>query len=217
MDEVDAFPYRGNAVLKQIAMHACIHQKIYLTATPDEAMLEDVKAGKLPLVELFQRPHGHPLVVPEVKIAPIFVQLLYLYKFLAQEHKEQHPSLIFVPTIALAKQCTLLFRLFFRCTSFTSQTPNKEVILQKFHERHYECLFATTVLERGISIKGIDVVIFQADHGVFNEASLIQMIGRVGRSIEQPTGKGIFLAQKKNREIERCVRALQKMNEEVAG
>ena len=145
------------------------------------------------------------------------MQLLYLYKFLAQEHKEQHSSLVFVPTIALAKQCTLLFRLFFRCTSFTSQTPNKEVILQRFHERQYECLFATTVLERGITIKGIDVVIFQADHGVFNEASLIQMIGRVGRSIEQPTGKGIFLAQKKNREIERCVRALQKMNAEVAG
>ena len=40
MDEVDAFPYRGNAILQQIAMHACIHQKIYLTATPDESMLE---------------------------------------------------------------------------------------------------------------------------------------------------------------------------------
>ena len=36
MDEVDAFPYRGNAVLKQIAIHACIGSRLYLTATPDE-------------------------------------------------------------------------------------------------------------------------------------------------------------------------------------
>ncbi|MCB7430269.1 helicase, partial [Erysipelatoclostridium ramosum] len=83
---------------------------------------------------------------------------------------------------------------------------------KKFHAHHYECLIATTVLERGITIKGIHVVIYQADHPVFNEASLIQMIGRVGRNIEMPTGRGLFLCTKKTRDIERCIRALQLMN-----
>ena len=32
MDEVDAFPYRDNALLEAIAMHACIGQKLMLTA-----------------------------------------------------------------------------------------------------------------------------------------------------------------------------------------
>ena len=103
-------------------------------------------------------------------------------------------------------------RILFRCTSFTSKTVDKEAVLKKFHAHHYECLIATTVLERGITIKGIHVVIYQADHPVFNEASLIQMIGRVGRNIEMPTGRGLFLCTKKTRDIERCIRALQLMN-----
>ena len=35
MDEVDAFPYRGNEVLQAIAQHACRGVMVYLTATPD--------------------------------------------------------------------------------------------------------------------------------------------------------------------------------------
>ena len=66
--------------------------------------------------------------------------------------------------------------------------------------------------ERGITIKGVHVVIFHADHIVFQEASLIQMIGRVGRNIEMPTGKGLFLCTRKTKDIERCVCALKKMN-----
>lgn len=82
MDEVDAFPYRGNAVLKQIAIHACIGNRLYLTATPDEEMLSDVKQGKLQMVELFQRPHGYPLIVPDVKAALPSIQLYQLIRFL---------------------------------------------------------------------------------------------------------------------------------------
>lgn len=55
-------------------------------------------------------------------------------------------------------------------------------------------------------------MIYHADHPVFNEASLIQMIGRVGRNIEMPTGKGLFLCTRKTRDIERCIQALQRMN-----
>lgn len=212
MDEVDAFPYRGNAVLKQIAMHACIGNRLYLTATPDEEMLSDVKQGRLQMVELFQRPHGYPLIVPDVKAALPSIQLYFLIRFLKQQKREGAQTLVFMPTIALAEQLSRWLRVLFRCTSFTSKTQDKEKILKKFHEKRYECLIATTVLERGITIKGVHVVIYHADHPVFNEASLIQMIGRVGRNIEMPTGKGLFLCTRKTRDIERCIRALQIMN-----
>lgn len=212
MDEVDAFPYRGNAVLKQIAMHACIGNFMYLTATPDEEMLQEVQNGTLALVELFQRPHGHPLIVPHIKIGTPSLQLLYLMQFLYKQKKEKKQTLVFVPTIAMAQIMSRWLHTLFRCTSFTSKTKDKEKILKLFHEHRYQCLIATTVLERGITIKGVHVVIYQADHPVFNEASLIQMIGRVGRNIEMPTGKGLFLCTKKTRDIDRCVRALQRMN-----
>lgn len=212
MDEVDAFPYRGNDVLKHIATHACIGNRLYLTATPDEEMLSEVKKGNLQMVELFQRPHGYPLIVPKVRTALPSMQLLFLIRFLKEQHKEHAQTLVFVPTIALAEKMSHWLRILFRCTSFTSKTVDKEAVLKKFHAHHYECLIATTVLERGITIKGIHVVIYQADHPVFNEASLIQMIGRVGRNIEMPTGRGLFLCTKKTRDIERCIRALQLMN-----
>lgn len=183
-----------------------------MTATPDEEMLSDVKQGKLQMVELFQRPHGYPLIVPDVKAALPSIQLYQLIRFLKRQKKEAAQTLVFVPTIALAEQMSRWLRIVFRCTSFTSKTKDKEKILKRFHEKRYECLIATTVLERGITIKGVHVVIYHADHPVFNEASLIQMIGRVGRNIEMPTGKGLFLCTRKTRDIERCIQALQRMN-----
>ena len=212
MDEVDAFPYRGNIVLKQIAEHACTGEKVYLTATPDEEMLENVRLGNLAMVELFQRPHGYPLIVPDVIAGAPFIQTLLLHRFLFVQKKEKAQTLVFVPTIQMAESLNFWLRFLFRSTSFTSKTKDKEIILKKFHEKKYECLIATTVLERGITIKGVHVVIFHADHIVFQEASLIQMIGRVGRNIEMPTGKGLFLCTKKTKDIERCVCALKKMN-----
>ena len=89
MDEVDAFPYRGNAILKAIAMHACVGEKIYLTATPDDEMRKEVSAHHLNMVELFQRPHGYPLIVPEVKRGYSWMQITYLLLFL----KSPRPSL----------------------------------------------------------------------------------------------------------------------------
>lgn len=212
MDEVDAFPYRDNEVLEHIAMHACIGEKIFLTATPDDEMKKACACGILQKVELFQRPHGYPLIVPEIRRGTKVMQYFYLIQFLYRQRSTQKQTLVFVPTIHLAKCLTLGIKWLFKCTSFTSQTADKEGVIQKFHQKDYECLISTTVLERGITIKGIYVVILQADHVVFNEASLIQMIGRVGRNIEMPTGKGLFLCTRKTKDITNCIQALQMMN-----
>ena len=213
MDEVDAFPYRGNAILKAIAMHACVGEKIYLTATPDDEMRKEVSAHHLNMVELFQRPHGYPLIVPEVKRGYSWMQITYLLLFLKSQRKAKIQTLVFVPTIRIAHRLTRFLSLKYACCAFTSKTENKEKIIKEFHEGAYEFLVATTVLERGITIKGIYVVILFADHPVFNEASLIQMIGRVGRSIEMPTGKGLFLCKRKTKDITQCITSLRKMNE----
>ena len=130
-----------------------------------------------------------------MKAALPSIQLYQLIRFLKRQKKEAAQTLVFVPTIALAEQMSRWLRIVFRCTSFTSKTKDKEKILKRFHEKRYECLIATTVLERGITIKGVHVVIYHADHPVFNEASLIQMIGRVILKCRQ--GKVCFCAQEK--------------------
>lgn len=213
MDEVDAFPYRNNKLLEQIAMNACVGRKLYLTATPDEDMLERVSRGELQIVELFQRPHGYPLIVPAILHTWPTLQLLYTLRFLHEHRKRKKQVLLFVPTIQEANTYYWGLRFFFRCAVFTSKTIDKEKIIDDFHALRYDFLISTTILERGITIKGIDILILHADHPVFNEASLIQMIGRVGRSIEMPTGEGVFLCTKITKDIKRCIQAIKRMNE----
>lgn len=217
MDEVDAFPYRDNEVLEHIAKNASIGEIVYLTATPNEEMLQEVDKGNVKLVELFQRPHGYPLIIPDVKCGLASLQLYWLVRFLKQQQKENIQTLVFVPTIHLANQLHFYLKWFFRCAVFTSKTKDKEKVVESFHRQAYQFLLSTTILERGITIKGIYVVILFADHPVFNEASLIQMIGRVGRNIEMPTGKGLFLCMRKTKDIQNCVKALKKMNEQAPG
>ena len=216
MDEVDAFPYRDNKLLEEIAHNACVGQCLMLTATPSDAMLEDVNMHKMEMVELFQRPHGYPLIVPDVYVLPFFLQFIWLIYFLYQQKKAHIQTLVFVPTIHMANQLYRMMKLMFRCATFTSKTEDKEAIIDRFHQYEFDFLISTTILERGITIKGIYVVIVCADHKVFQEASLIQMIGRVGRNIEMPTGKGVFLCQRKTKDIKRCVRAIQKMNQTLS-
>ena len=74
-------------------------------------------------------------------------------------------------------------------------------------------LFATTVLERGVTIPDVQVAVLHGEHPVFTAASLIQMIGRAGRNIDFPDGRGLFLCTKKTADLRRCIRELERMND----
>lgn len=215
MDEVDAFPYKGNDMLQAIAMNACVGSKVYLTATPDEELKKEVSKGALQMIELFARPHGYPLILPDVKQGLVSMQLVYLLRFLQKQHQLHIQKLVFVPTIAIAKRLHRWLRLWYPCACFTSKTDQKEKLIDDFHHKEYEFLIATTILERGITIRGIYVVVLFCDHAVFQEASLIQMIGRVGRRMEEPTGKGLFLCKRKTRDMLQCLAAIHRMNEGI--
>ncbi|NCC54384.1 MAG: DEAD/DEAH box helicase [Erysipelotrichia bacterium] len=213
MDEVDAFPYYNNELLETIAMHSCVGEIVYLTATPDEKMKKATNDGRLQVVELFVRPHGKPLVMPKVRCMPSSLQLVYLYQFLRKQKSKHKQVLVFVPTIYLSQYLSKVFSLFFVAKAFSSQTGNKEEIIEAFRKQEYDCLFCTTVLERGITIKGVNVCVFHGDHIVFNEASLIQIFGRVGRSMEIFDGDALLLCAHQNQAIKQCLHTIQMMNQ----
>ncbi|MGN1343516.1 MAG: helicase-related protein [Traorella sp.] len=210
MDEVDAFPYKNNEVLENIAMNACKGVKVYLTATPTEKMLESVKKNELKMVEVFSRPHGHPLVVPQIIVLSEILQIIHMLYFI---YRHQGQWLIFVPTIELADTYSKWFKHWMKCAYFTSQSTNKEEIIDSFRNQQINVLFTTTILERGVTFKGIHVAVIKSDHVVFDEASLIQIAGRVGRDVDNPTGYSLLYCEKKNHAIERCLYAIGKMNE----
>lgn len=208
MDEVDAFPFKNNEVLENIANNACKGVKVYLTATPSEKLLN----SKIHVIELFKRPHGNPLIIPKFIQLPIVLQYLHMFYMLLKHHKQW---LVFVPTIVLADQLSKIFSIFKPCKSFTSKTENKEEIIEMFKENKIPILFTSTILERGVTFKNIQILVIQSNHAVFDQSSLIQIAGRVGRDPKHPSGIAIFYGNEKSKAVQECIWALGKMNESM--
>lgn len=209
LDEPDAFPFRGNPVLHGIAETACRGTKIYLTATPDETMRRRVKEGTLLELKLNKRPHGHPVPVPKIITAPAVVLLYVLLRWLKRRNT---PRMVFVPTIREAGLMTRFLGLFLPCRCVTSKQDNRDAIIAAFRKEKAGVLVATTVMERGVTVPGCDICVFHADHGVFDEASLIQMAGRAGRTFEQPDGEVLFLQMKRSVLTDQCRKEILEVN-----
>nr|WP_275890948.1 helicase-related protein [Holdemania massiliensis] len=212
LDEPDAFPYKGDPVLHGIARVSCRGQIIYTTATPDAELQARIQAGTLAQLKLSRRPHGYDLPVPHVVIGPGIWLLIQLYRWLKSKQKAGKQALIFVPTIRTCYRLKALFSLCFACEALTSKSEDQDETLRKLRAKELPFCFATTVLERGVTISGVDVCVMLADHSVFDEASLIQMIGRVGRSFVCPQGDGLFLCRQRSEAVERCVKRLREAN-----
>ena len=210
LDEPDAFPFRGNAILHGIAKTSCKGHIIYLTATPDAALTARMEEGTLLCLTLNQRPHAKPIPVPAIFVGPKGILLVKLLVWL-EDHGE-HPRMVFVPTIALAKRLHFFLSLFESCAVCTSKTTNRDAVIASFRKKRHGIIVATTVLERGVTIPRADICVYQADHGIFDEAGLIQMAGRAGRSFEDPYGDVLFLCQERSALCEQCRRNLQEAN-----
>lgn len=215
VDEPDAFPFKGDQVLHGIARSSCRGHTIYTTATPDAELMQRVREGSLLSLSLNRRPHGHDLTVPKVKTGPFWLCLFWLAQWLRRKQRQHKQALIFVPTMALCGSLTRLFSRYFKCAGITSKTDGKEEILSRVRNQTVQFCFATTILERGITISGVDVCVFQADHPVFDEASLIQMIGRVGRSFACPDGEGLFLCAGRSDQVDHCRHRIEAANADI--
>ena len=209
-DEPDAFPFRGDPVLHGIAQTACTGHTVYLTATPDEQLMERVRKGTLQHLILNERPHGHPLPVPAVKRGSVL--MLWIRMIMWIRRNKDHPRIIFVPTIRQAEWFGRLLKPVCGCYVCTSKTENRDEVIEAYRQEPAGIIIATTVLERGVTIKGADVCIYGADHPVFDEAGLVQMAGRAGRSFERPYGEVLFLLNEKSRTVDRCVRQIREAN-----
>lgn len=68
LDEVDAFPYRGSAILNYAVKRATAHHgnTVFMTATPNRELLRKAEQNEIALVRLSARHHGRPLPEPEI-------------------------------------------------------------------------------------------------------------------------------------------------------
>ena len=66
-----------------------------------------------------------------------------------------------------------------------------------------------------VTLKNLQVIIFKADHEIYNSSSLIQISGRVGRKMDAPCGEVIFLSDKKTKEMVRAINVTIQANKHL--
>jgi competence protein ComFA len=120
--------------------------------------------------------------------------------------------MVFVPTVRAAKIMHMIMNPLVPCYVCTSKTENRDQVIEEFRSEKNGVIIATTVLERGVTVPGADICVFEADSGVFSEASLIQMAGRAGRSFQYPDGDVLFLCTQKKELVFLCRKTIREDN-----
>nr|WP_232729856.1 helicase-related protein [Paenibacillus phocaensis] len=224
IDELDAFPFHNDPMLGYAAEAACKPEGrfIFLSATPPLRLQKEIRAGRLPHAKVPARYHGSPLPVPE-RITTASVELCLRRHSLppALLHPLHHSVrrgaqiFIFVTRIRQIAAYAQLLRSYFpgiRIEGTSSADPARAEKVLAFRERHIRMLVTTTILERGVTVPQSDVYIVDADSDLFDEASLVQMAGRAGRSQDDPNGKVVFAAPVWTKSQRNAIRQIRMMN-----
>lgn len=196
LDEVDAFPFKGSDILETFFNKSIKGKYIMMSATPDEELLNKFSREGMCILELFSRFHEHPLPVPEIKKSNILGIFLILKNELKRFLNKGKQVFVFAPTIDECESVFFYLKLFFKNGAFVhSKNPNRSQIISDFKSKKYQFLVTTAVLERGVTVKDLQVIVFKADHSIYNRYSLVQIAGRVGRKADAPEGEVIFIVQ----------------------
>lgn len=222
VDEADAFPYTYDEALLRAVMKAKKADApiAFVTATPSNKLLLQQKRKKWGYSFIARRYHGHALPVPRFESLWNYEKAFQknkipqkLHTWVKQRIQENEPFLIFFPTIELMEQATPLFqKIESTIESVHSEDPDrKEKVLQLRNEQRTG-LLTTTILERGITIKNVQVAVVGADNPVFTSSALIQISGRVGRNVQYPTGDIVFFHHGITMEMDRALNKIMEMN-----
>lgn len=231
IDEVDAFPFHQDMTLQFAARRALKKQGslIYLTATPRHKQRQEIANKKLDYVFVPIRFHRHLLPIPTFKncftlqkdllnrtIPKQFIQ------WLQNRQVSDRQILIFLPTIELVQQLRAPMTTVLQnehiitnkreVSSVHAEDDDREEKVIAFRQKKLQALLTTTILERGVTFPAIDVVVIDAGHRVFDDAALVQIAGRAGRSLEDPTGEVLFLHQGKSNSMVKAKTEIIQMN-----
>lgn len=204
LDEVDAFPYKGNHLLHHLVSQTYKQQCIMMSATIPSNLRKTMIQEKWPHITCYERPTQIPLAIPVHIKTLSWLMIFMIFKLKPRQKK----WLIFVPSIRLAQRYSAILR----CDSLTSKSTDKEKTIERFANAEQGILVCTTILERGVTFINVHVMVIMAHHSVFDEASLVQIAGRVGRHKMYPTGDVFFLASQESEEVNACIRTLQNAN-----
>ena len=206
MDEIDAFPFKGDVVLQNMFEKSIKGNYVLLTATPNDELVKEFNKPGKDLLKLFVRFHRHPLPVPKIVLTNYFNIHYKLIRQLRKFVNENKQVFIFVPTVEESVKLSKLLKLFLhKGTYVNSKRDDNEEIIEGFRKQKYQYLVTTAVLERGITVKNLQVIVFHADNEIYDDHALVQIAGRAGRKKDAPEGEVIFIAKTKTKHMERAI------------
>ena len=227
VDEVDAFPYVDNSMLYYAVKNSVKEDglRIFLTATSTDELDKKIRTGELKRLSLPRRFHGNPLIIPKPVWLSDFNRCLEksqlstkLKTYIEKQRRTGYPLLIFASEIKKGEKLKELLQeqypnetIGFVC----SVTENRLEQVQAFRDRELTILISTTILERGVTFPCVDVFVVEANHRLFTKSSLIQIGGRVGRSMDRPTGELLFFHDGLNASIKKAIKEIKQMNKEA--
>lgn len=216
-DEVDAFPYKGNSVLEAFFQKCQKGNFIMMSATPEITFLQDFGKMGGNVLSLNFRYHKYPLPVPQILIRPpgliLFELLTHVRRFLNVGKQ----VFIFVPTIAMCEDLGKLLGKTMQKPGFYVNSKQKERsrIIEKFRKKEYQFLVTTAVLERGVTVSDLQVIVYHAEHPIYDQYSLVQIAGRVGRKFAAPKGEVLFIGNRVTEAMERAVASIERSNKDL--
>ena len=227
VDEVDAFPYVDNSVL-YYAVNQCVKEeglRIFLTATSTDELDKKVRTGELKRLSLPRRFHGNPLIIPKSVWLSDFNRCLEknqlstkLKTYIEKQRRTGYPLLIFTSEIKKGEKLKELLQDQYPNENIgfvSSVTEDRLEQVQAFRDGELTILISTTILERGVTFPCVDVFVVEANHRLFTKSSLIQIGGRVGRSMDRPTGELLFFHDGLNASIKKAIKEIKQMNKEA--
>ena len=213
IDEIDAFPYHDNDVLEAILKRSIKGNYIMLSATPSDKVLKEFSKKGSAVLRLNKRFHGHPLPVPKVYVCKSLFKYYTLCKLVKKYKSRSKQVLIFCPTIDICESTYSFLKLFVsKGECVHSKKEDRSELIENFRNKRYSYLVTTAVLERGVTIKDVQVIVFDADNSIYDSHALIQIAGRAGRKKDAPTGEVAFICGNNTQEINIAIKEINKAN-----
>lgn len=223
IDEVDAFPFYLDQTLQFAANKAKKKTAalIYLSATPNKQLQAAVAKKRLLATILPARYHGFILPVPVLRWIGNWQEMIQkkqkgqLYRLICQLLSNKRRFLLFVPNIHLMQQLEVCLQEWLPDLSFASvfaADEKRREKVQAMRDEKLDCLLTTTILERGVTFRDIDVLVLGAEDRTFTEAALVQIAGRAGRHKDYPEGLVLYLHHGRTKEMIHARQQILSMN-----
>lgn len=184
-----------------------------MSATPSKALVKEFSAMGHEVLLLHTRFHKQPIPVPKAVMLHGNAKYRFVIDKIASYQRKGYPTFVFVPSIEMASTVYRILSMGLIGGNYvSSKRNNKEEIIDDFKSGKYSFLVTTAILERGVTVKNLNVFVMNAGSRIYDAASLVQIAGRAGRKIDAPHGEVYFITDRPTEAIQKAISEIEYCN-----